>query len=58
MAKSFLIFSEMEDVYERNELVLEDFEAEIRRMETSMFEYHEYILEKTEFYATCQSGRR
>lgn len=49
---------EMESVYEKNELVLEDFEAEIRRMETSMFEYHEYILEKTEFYATCQSGRR
>lgn len=42
----------------KNEVILEDYEEEIRRMEVSMEEYHEYISRKTEFYATCQSGRR
>ncbi|XP_042867621.1 laminin subunit beta-1-like isoform X3 [Penaeus japonicus] len=52
------ILKEMEVIFVKNEVILEDYEEEIRRMEVSMEEYHEYISRKTEFYATCQSGRR
>lgn len=52
------MLKEMEVIFVKNEVILEDYEEEIRRMEVSMEEYHEYISRKTEFYATCQSGRR
>nr|XP_045621460.1 laminin subunit beta-1-like isoform X3 [Procambarus clarkii] len=49
---------EMEGVFQNNENILENHEEQIRLMEVSMIEYHEYILQKTEFYATCDSGTR
>ncbi|XP_076033711.1 laminin subunit beta-1 isoform X3 [Oratosquilla oratoria] len=52
------ILKELEEAFYRNEQKIETYEDDIRRMEISMVEYHEYILEKTEFYATCQSGNR
>ncbi|XP_066949126.1 laminin subunit beta-1 isoform X9 [Macrobrachium rosenbergii] len=52
------MLKEMDGVFQKNELILENFEEEIRRMEISMEEYHLIISQKTEFYATCQSGRR
>lgn len=48
----------MEVIFVKNEIILGDYEEEIRKMEVSMEEHHEYISKKTEFYATCQSGRR
>ncbi|XP_042225500.1 laminin subunit beta-1-like isoform X3 [Homarus americanus] len=50
--------NEIEEAFQSNEQILENYEEEIRRMEISMVEYHEYILKKTEFYATCHSGTR
>ncbi|XP_071527687.1 laminin subunit beta-1 isoform X7 [Panulirus ornatus] len=52
------LLREMEGVFQNNEIILENYEEVIRRMEVNMVEYHEYILQQTEFYATCQSGRR
>ncbi|XP_047469022.1 laminin subunit beta-1-like isoform X2 [Penaeus chinensis] len=52
------MLKEMEVIFVKNEIILEDYEEEIRKMEVSMEEHHEYISKKTEFYATCQSGRR
>lgn len=50
--------TEIENAFKSNEGLLLDYEAVIRRMEENMMEYNEYILQKTEFYAVCQSGRR
>lgn len=55
--KTFCI-SETRAAFERNDNFLTDYERELRIMEESMMEYHEYILKKTDFYAVCQSGRR
>ncbi|XP_050736724.1 laminin subunit beta-1-like isoform X4 [Eriocheir sinensis] len=49
---------EIENEFKSNEGLLLDYEAVIRRMEENMMEYNEYILERTEFYAVCQSTRR
>ncbi|XP_069950644.1 laminin subunit beta-1 isoform X10 [Cherax quadricarinatus] len=49
---------EMEGIFQNNENILENYEEQIRLMEISMVEYHEYISERTEFYATCDSGTR
>lgn len=50
--------TEIENAFKSNEGLLLDYEAVIRRMEENMMEYNEYILQRTEFYAVCQSGRR
>lgn len=50
--------TEIENAFRTNEGLLLEYENVIRRMEENMMEYNEYILQKTEFYAKCQSGRR
>ncbi|XP_063890052.1 laminin subunit beta-1-like isoform X5 [Scylla paramamosain] len=49
---------DIETNFKTNEGLLLDYEKVIQAMEEDMTEYNEYILQKTEFYAVCQSGRR
>lgn len=53
-----IIVTEIENAFKTNEGLLLDYESVIRQMEEDMMEYNEYILQRTEFYAVCQSGRR
>lgn len=48
----------MGNVFEINENRFDSYELELTRMEQLMETYHTYILERTEFYATCNAGRR
>lgn len=56
--EKFNSLKEIEKTFKTNEGLLINYEAIIRRMEVNMMEYHEYILQRAEYYSRCTSDSR